>query len=370
MAFYALYAAIIIYVLFSSPTPDSLGWAEYCTAALIIASVGLIRGWGAITKPDYPFCLGFHRIFLLYMLAVPLIIGAVYSYSVSNIIRDLIPLLFLVLPLCFYQKPLPRFEMVLMLGGVVFAARYLLPLLPSAGFTEPPLLYLANSPLVPFAAITGFHYFSQPEKTLLTNRLIGLACCAVCLLAMAAMLQRAPFILSVAGCVALLGLRTFHSPVRSMVIGTFICLTVIIFFPFVLEVIQGFTEKTLNVGFNSRLTEWQAVITQSTLLGDGWGAEWQSPAVADIWVRYTHNMVSYYWLKAGVIGGILSVIFIYIWGRQIIKAITCNPALGIAIAVPFFIHVTLYTGFKSLDFALILTLSTLICQNPVNRSPS
>lgn len=365
---FALYAAIIVYCLFSSPTPDHAGWPEYLAAVLLLASVGTVRLWNRLSTSHYPPYLSFHRFFILYMFSIPLAIGLIAGNDAGDIIRDMIPLAFLCLPLCFSKEPAPYFEAILTIAGAGFAIRYLFPSVSGAFDDSQNLLYLANSPLLPFATIMGFHYLSLPRKHPVILRLLGLTCSIACLTAMAIMLQRAPFILSVAGCLSILALRSSYRHVTAMVIGLLAIIPLLYIGPYIADIVNNMTDKTLSVGLNNRTEEWQAVLAQATLFGQGWGALWQSPAVADIWVRYTHNIVSYYWLKTGMTGASLALCLVYMWGRQIIILIRHNPAVGIAVFVPFLIHVTLYTGFKTLDFALILTLVTVRCQTVRNQS--
>lgn len=353
------YIAILIYSSFSSPTPDNTGFFEYLVAACLIISVCSIRLWNVLTCHDLPSYLSFHRTYILYMFCIPLIIGVIAAHPLNDIFRDLVPVAFLVLPLCFYGKAMPRLDVILMMAGAFFALRYLSTFLLSGHTDSNALLYLANSPLVPFACIIGFHYFTLPDTRFILLRIIGLLICVVCMLAMAAMLQRAPVILSVAACLFILSLRLPSHPLKMGTIALVIICLLYPFLPFIVDTFTTMVQKTASVGFNNRAEEWQAMILQGSFWGEGWGAIWQSPAVADIWVRYTHNIISYYWLKAGVLGVMLTLVFIFLWGRQIIILIRHNLGIGIAIAVPFIIHVTLYTGFKTLDFALILTLLTL-----------
>ena len=352
------YASILIYSIASSPTPDYAGAAEFAVAVCILTAVGLIRSWNAVARSDLPSFLSLHRFFLLYMTTLPLITALLAANPTPDILRDIIPLTFMALPLCLYGKKLPHLNSIVMIGGAGFALRYIAPFV-WGDYNNDSLLYLANSPLVPFACITGFHYFTSSGHNSLAIRLCGLAICAVCFMAMAAMLQRAPVALCLAGCLLLTVLRFPSRPIMISALILIIAIITLQFLPLFIDIALSLSEKTISVGWNNRFEEWQAVLHYSTFWGHGWGASWQSPAVADIWVRYTHNMVTYYWLKAGIIGAMMACAFIYVWGRQIILYLWQNPALGIAVAVPFIIHVTLYTGFKTLDFAVILTLLTV-----------
>lgn len=356
MIYIPFYAALGLYALFSSPTPDIIGWAEYTIAGLLILSVGFAGGWNTISRFNYPNPFLFHHSFLIYMLSIPMVVGVINAHPLSDIIRDYIPILLLIIPLWVYDKHLPYFAEFLMILGGLLALRYLLPFLSTHNIEHMPLLYLANSPLVPFAAIYGFHCFLSNDYRALFLRLIGLAFSITCIIAMAFMLQRAPLSLTILACMAILILRATHKPITVIMIISLGIYGLTLIAPLLLALLDSMSGKTLTVGWNNRFTEFQAVLIQTSWLGEGWGSIWQSPAVADIWVRYTHNFISYFLLKAGIIGGLMATIFIYIWGRQIVVLLKQNPALGFALIVPFLIHVTLYAGFKSLDFALILAV--------------
>ena len=358
----AFLLAFILYGLLSSPTPDELGWVEYSIGGLLLMGVGL--GAFALTVyGPYPASLQYHRVFFFYMLSVPLMVGVVAGYGYHDILRDILPVLCLALPLLFYIYP--QHKSILVFGGVfigaMFAMRYGLNIFPEF-YQSAPLLYLANSPLVPFATMMGFHYLSHTdENTSWVLRGLGLGITLLGLIAMTIMMQRAPLGLTVIACAGIWMLRLSLQPILMVGIAIVIGATAFIFQNHIADVFVNLSYKTMTVGWNNRLEEFQAVMMQSSLWGQGWGAMWQSPAVADIWVRYTHNIISYYWLKAGLVGAGLAVGFVIFWGWQIMILIRHKPAIGFAVAVPFLIHVTLYTGFKTLDFAILLALAVTLC---------
>jgi len=182
------------------------------------------------------------------------------------------------------------------------------------------------------------------------------------------MMQRAPLILSSLACLVILGLSTAQRPLRSMMIGAIIVVGLISVMPLFMDLIFMMVNKTMTVGWNNRFEEWVAIGKELTFFGAGWGATWQSPAVGEMHVRYTHNFLSYFMWKAGVIGGVMAFIFIIVWARYILKIGRDNIALCLALLVPFTIHVTLYTGFKTLDFACLLALAVAWCAQNKNQS--
>ena len=364
MRIHAFYAAIILYAAFSSPTPDHIRWAEYGVAGLLIIAVSIRGGIVSMISRDMPTILSYHRIFWIYMMAIPLVVGIVNGFFIQDIIRDLIPLTVLILPLCFYKDDLSHLPTIMAISGGLFALRYLLPIVSDSTLLgQGDLLYLANAPLVVFATLMGFNWLSDVKPTWISKRLIGFILCTIGFAAMGLMMQRAPLILSATGCLIILGTRALQKPVQSLIITAIISIALIPIFPLVMDMFHTGLEKTMTVGWNNRAEEFKSVIDQSTIVGHGWGNMWQSPAVGDMWVRYTHNMISYYWLKSGIIGAILAFLFTIAWGWQNIKIFRQDIAMGLALFIPFVIHATLYTGFKTFDFALILTLIILCSRN-------
>ena len=224
MKHYAFYIALLLYAGLSNPTPDTLSWIEYCVGGLLIFSIGFISSWNNITAKSLPTFLQYHRLFFLYMMSIPLAMGLLNANTPSDIIRDIIPIAFLILPIIFYNDRPQHLSIILTIAGGLFALRYCAPLIPQLSFmgTHDDLLYLANSPLVPLAAIMGFSWVSDPQRILFSKRIFGLAIIAITFIAMITMLQRAPLILTTMACIILLGLRSLHRPIHSMVIGTVI----------------------------------------------------------------------------------------------------------------------------------------------------
>lgn len=387
MRFYALYAAIFVYALFSSPTPDRVGMAEAAVAAFLMLAVGVAGAPSAFMRRLPSAALSYHRLFLLWMLSVPLIVGVINAHAPGDILRDMVPVIFLILPLCFVADDDPHATEILakitVLAGVCFALRYLwmaAPVFINLGW-EPAhdsMLYLANSPLIPFAAIIGFAWITKTRGWFWAHRIVGVAVFTVCLLAMAAMVQRAPLFLTLAACGVVAFARLGPSPLRTILVLALLTAAAWPLVPLIVQIWDGLVAKTLAVGWNSRLTEsaavrqmiWRGDIIDS-LFGYGWGSLWQSPAVAGQWVRFTHNMMTYYWLKAGLAGLILSVVFVVVWLREGLGLLRHNIVIALAILVPLFIHSFFYTGFKTLDYAVLLLLLSLHTKRPwQTNSPS
>ena len=365
MRVYAFYCAILVYAGFSSPTPDHFGVAEIIIAALLAFAVNPVRLFGTLTQQNLPSPLSYHRLFILWMLSVPFMIGVFNGNGASDIMRDMIPLLCLILPFAFIHDDLKFLPPVMMIAGACLAARYCVITVPQqlmigveAGADS--LLYLANAPLVMFAALYGFHLLTQPARILFSTRLVGLCVVIITLLAMATMVQRAPLTLCLLSFMGIVAVRFLQSPVKITAFLILMGILIMPLSPLIIQIMDGFITKTITVGANNRIEEFMASLRHFSPLGMGWGAEWQSPAVGDYWVRYTHNMVSYYGIKAGFVGIILASGFMVMWLGYALRIIfRYDFVIGIALFMPLFIHMILYTGYKTFDFALLIVMIVL-----------
>lgn len=120
--------------------------------------------------------------------------------------------------------------------------------------------------------------------------------------------------------------------------------------------------KTSLVGFNMRSQElsavWHVLIQnpQNFLFGIGWGGQFESPAVGNLNVTFTHSLLSYMALKTGFVGLVLTFIYIGVISHHGAKVIFKDRVVGIALLWGFIIPIFLYASYKSLDFGLLLTL--------------
>ncbi len=85
----------------------------------------------------------------------------------------------------------------------------------------------------------------------------------------------------------------------------------------------------------------------------------QSPAVGGLTVNFTHSFLTTYWLKTGLCGLALALLYLARLGRMLASIAPRRPLLAGAMAGPLLIDVTLYASFKSLDFGLVLLLIAL-----------
>jgi len=365
---WGLLAAIVIYAVSGTPTPDRAGAAEILIAALLVFAAGVAGVQALALRGGAPWQAA-GRLLLAYGLCVPLFTGLIMGNSLTGIMRDMAPFLFLLLPLFFWPllagKDLRALTGAIALLGLCFAARVVLPYALGERVVSDPFL-LANAPTVLFAALllTGLCGWRLYRGDLLGAALLqGLA--FVPLAAMALITQRASigvFCLSVA---FLLCMGIMQRPKRMLVPVCLLGLTAAAYWPLIAEVAQGLLHKHAAVGLNMRAQEAAAVMDAldgslwAVLLGKGWGASVVSPAVGGATVNFTHSLITTYWLKTGLAGVVLVLIYLYQMGKMILQLVIARPVIGLALAGPFAIDILLYASFKSLDFGLLLLLVPL-----------
>lgn len=367
---YFLLFACAIYACFGSPTPDSFRIVEALIAVPLLAGIGF-HALQQVFRKRFNTKWQLYGVGLfIYGLSIPVIMGVFSGYGYQAILRDLIPFLFLLLPVFLRpakQKMHDHFY-VLLVGvlfvGLAFSARSLF-------WNTEEFLYLENMPTVLFA---GLFLFGMAMRDLAFRKMDvsyiwrPTVLCALSLLPFVVIvlsLQRA----SVAAAVlyyALLCLffisRKPYRIIGGLILGAVTCW---VFWPEIHLVLMPMLEKTRDVGANMRPQEFAAVwdiVSDSPahfLFGIGWGGDFNSPAVGGVRVNFTHSFFSSMLLKAGLFGVVFS--FIYIGGlvKLLSKVVWNNPVLGLAIAAPMLIDLTLYASYKSLDFGLVLALIPL-----------
>lgn len=377
----------MIYALFSTPTPDHIGVAEILVMVGLVVAVGVGGLWQAAYirgHADEPLWLMPARFLLIYGLSVPLMVGLVQGHPVSLIARDIIPFLFLLLPLwlpvSFMDNPLVTrwLPWVLSLMGVIFVARvlgaFIIHLGSGAGAVPfgyvPDSDNLVNAPTVLFASLflsgIGGAYISGVK----TPRTMFMA--AFCLmltflvlLGMAAIGQRAHIGAWVLTVLCWMGGLLVWKPrvlLWPLVLGL---MALLCFWPFAQDIAVGLWQKNTVVGFNNRVEEAMAVWESfrdrpwALLVGQGWGASFVSPAVGPNPVNYTHNLLTTYLLKAGFPGVLLVLLYLGTLAGGMWRLLWAFPVGALAVAAPFLIDITLYASFKSLDFGLLLVLIAL-----------
>ena len=384
--FGAFYISVFLYAAFGSPTPDNPGLAELTIGILLVFATGvdgLRRVFPAWMKSSEKAEEGYWpkpaRALLFYGLSLPLAIGVFSGASLISIFRDVLPFLFLLLPLFLSQLSAPHARRLLFafcVLGFVFALRSLLHLGADV-FTSytggDALFYLANSPALLTLAILSMALIAQRFPSLSVKNWIVVPALvlvmAVPLMAMGVTLQRASLGLFALAALYALGKMILHRPLQGAVLTAVLALIIVMLWPYMAMTIFALSEKNQSVGSNMRVQElaavWQAVSAHPLhiLFGLGWGAHFQSPAVGMLSVSFTHSLLSATLLKCGLAGLVLLIIYCAEIMRVIIWAFIQAPQMRLfvlALAFPFAVDVVLYAAYKSYDFGLLLLLITLL----------
>lgn len=371
--------AMMIYAVFGSPTPDLFGVSEVLIALFLVMAIGF-----SDVKNVSIVALG-------YGLTLPVIIGIVAGNSISDLIRDIIPFIFLYLPLFlgWMTKTHPRLVIIAVTSiGFIFSLRTVYAYrdilwVPSLWGQGPPadLLYLANSPEVLFSCLIciGVGGKMMMERGRQLKGFILILLSFIPLIAMALMTQRAGIgavIIFVTLC--LFGLIYTRPKLAVYFLGA-ITVSLFSLWPFIGIVFQSLWQKTELVGLNSRAEEWSAVMHLlaqnpfALFFGFGWGGHFENPAVGGLNVNYTHSLISSLLLKTGIIGTVFILLGCF---TGVVKAgfsflkerAERDYVLMGAVIFPFIISVFLYASYKSLGFGLILLVFSIFLNRKLEKN--
>ena len=371
-----LFFACLLYGLFGSPTPEHLSIVEISVGALLCLSVGIGRARDVLFQRSHRrFWKSAGQVFLLYGLTIPCLIGVFSGHDVREVVRDIMPFLFLFMPL--FLLPLMRARpyyfrstlFVILMIGMLFSFRSILMhnVMGCHIWCTDDRLYLENMPTVLFTALflIGTGLAVMMRGLTLKNTAVFCALLMFALVPIAAMVitvQRASL-----GAVALYvlliqGFFIYKMPVRGTnALFMLVIVAAILNLSFA-AIFMALWDKTQSVGLNMRPQEFEAVWSVMTydpmtfLFGIGWGGHFNSPAVGGLNVNFTHNFFSSIFLKTGLIGVILCISYIAGLLERLSRVIIKNPVIGLALAAPILIDLTLYASFKSLDFGLVLLM--------------
>lgn len=381
--FLALLAALVCYGALGAPTPDSIGGVEILIGFLILAAIPPACFIHLFTRAKgVPWRL-WAQVLFAYGLSIPFLSGFVSGHPPSLIARDVIPFLFLLLPLFLLPPAGPKMageQQKRMMAGVVvfvglaFSMRVSWPFLTgqaSVPDSGPDPLYLSIAPTVVFAAVMLPGLAASILMRGVTARNLALAAAFAGLgffpfAAMALTLQRASLGLAAAALAFLLALAVWRRPRRALMPLAFAAAALACLMPVIADVFRSLMEKQGSVGLNMRAQEAAAVFDAlaaspwQVLFGLGWGARFESPAVGGMSVNYTHSLLTFYALKTGLVGVLCLAGYLFSLVAGLVRNLPTAPLLVVALAVPLAIDTLLYASYKSLDFGLIL----LLCAGP------
>ncbi len=326
---------------------------------------------------------------LCYGLSVPFLMAIAQGWHAGDIVRDGIGFLFFLMPVLLYvliassEERQKNFIVLLIVLASAFSIRALIPelggLSSAEAYWKKELHYYENSPVILFAALLSFGCaMEQILKGRLINGTVCLLLTALCITPIILTLQRASLAVFLIFIILSSAVLLTKYPRRVILLG--IAILVIITCTSWLQspledIIQNIEIKNRIAGLNSRLIELRSVWYEikksyvTLFFGKGWGATFFSPAAGGVYASYTHGLLSSMLLKTGLVGVLLSFLFLSALLMNLFFKITRHPLLIMAIAGPLMISIFLYGSYKSLDFGLLLTLAALITAPVSNKFP-
>lgn len=382
----AFAAALLTYGLLGAPAPAGIRAQELLVFAGIAALAGVAVPWRFFTGQAFAggsVVMAAGSLIMTGLLWQGLLRGLWNGWGLTDMVRDIVPMLFLCLPLLL-APPLSRLSDdvadrladAAALAGVAFALRWWRDAgLALSAIGASPLGegrdYLLNSALVPFAAVwlglRAAHWLAAGTGRwgrVQAGLALGGSLC--CLLALAATLHRAGLGLSVLALAFGLSRLGFQAVARRPALainGLLLLLAILLALRLPMAGILGLlADKTESVGLNNRLDEMLAVLDQvgrdpvAFLIGDGWGALVANPAVGWWRVSYTHSAASYFLLKLGAVGLALVMVYAGMLAGLIARSADRQPLLVLAVGPSLVLALFLHTSFKYLCFSLLLSL--------------
>ncbi|WP_010272262.1 membrane protein [Paenibacillus senegalensis] len=392
-----LIAAILVYAGFSVPFPANPGMVEAGIAVLLALFVTvpvsiLVMAGGFSVYERLGLAPSWLHLGFFLLVWGQLFNGAViHGWSVADMIRDLVPAIYIFLPLLLlpamlrtsFSKWLKVLPYVISLAGVLLSLRFYM----EVGIWPWELggrhyfdnyLYLPYDPVVTFAGIflplmaVQSWNGRRPQRWLAS--LAMLTGGALALGSLMAVAQRAPLGLAAIGFVLYFFMLTYRSLGKMLVL---LILAVSIGFLAQEQIsssIQLLSAKQEEVGANGKTEELKAVWSEvsrtprTLLFGIGWGGLYESPAVEGQQVSFTHSALTFFLLKTGI-SGLVFFMFYLLWvARNGCSqwSLKTMPVL-LASLVPILIGLFFQVSYKTLSFGVVLTIICLMQANRTER---
>lgn len=330
-----LIVGLLGYAIFSFPFPRNPGAVEVLIGLLLVMAVGwqgASTAWGGVfLRSRGGIGLKLVSISFAWLLCVPLLVGVLMQWHVVDIIRDVIPLIYLYIPvllLPFLLRSRLDWAWLLMwllsIVGVIFSIRFFIitgAALSDIGRTSlfDDLLYLPYDPSVLFAGIflplMAIIRVKLSRPSSIFKSMIMLMGGLLSLAALAGVVQRAPLGLAVLAMLIFLLRMTRHSFWRSVVLALVIGVVVILAYEQITGIWELLLKKQALHGFNQKLEELIVIASGigsspiNVLFGLGWGGLFRAPAYGGLAVSFTHSLPSYILLKTGILGVVMFIVF-------------------------------------------------------------
>jgi len=375
--------ALVLYGAASEPFPQEPGLFEAAIGLLLVYSVAASGG---------PLCLmrtavgrgerswvG-RSVVLLFgcFLLVPLLVGITHGWAPWDVTRDVIPLLYLFLPLLILNRrsavgkaQTDALMYALAFGGVLIAFRYFLktgvsPLALGRDYSPETTHLFAYDPSVVFAAIVlplkAIERFRCDIKSMAIT-LVMLVGAGLCISALGLSFLRAPLGLTVlAYVVGIWWLGKRRGKAVWIWSGVFALIVAIAIHKQLAGLVHWLAWKTGRYGVDGKFEELHAVWSLvrgsggALVYGFGWGSVFADPVNTGKLTSFAHSLITYSLLKAGLIGvaGILAYLAwlagkLGAWARE-------DMTLALGIGAVVIIGLFFQPVFKTLSFGAILML--------------
>lgn len=380
------------YAFFSSSTPDSLSLAEIIIAIGLLTLTG-IKGFFVVTGLSFRYPnaikkdLFLENIIFLYLLYVPLMVGLLHGNKVVDILRDVIPLLYLFLVLFFY--PILKQDYRLFINiltificaiGVVFSIRHISSIDTFLAIGETINLgdknYFVMDPAIIFASTFlltyGISILVLSSKQVAKGSIIFflgiIAFSSILSTIVRAQIALVGFSLLVTVIILLMKAKLKQLIIVLTVILLFLCVPI----KNLIGVYSFCTKKTIKAGvLNNRDAETSATLKaaattkKNAILGKGWGGLVKSMATNGSYVRFTHCVYTYFILKGGFLGLLAIIAYsILIFRRVCVKNFIFMDmykiCLYLSIFNSLFLNAFLEPGYKMLTIGAIITILYLL----------
>ncbi len=384
--FFFLVVGVLVYAGFSTPFPRHPGIPEIVIACMLVLFVGIKRPIKKIASEillvgeNARFPLIYFIAF--YFLTVPVIIFLFERSLFTNLIRDYIPLVYMLMPLFFApvlsgsgMKKIMLFKWLLVFGGVIYTARYffnieVLPWQVGDRLFLDSMLYFLYDPLVLFAVtymlLESVNLFLEGGKKICLA-IVFMVVAIFIMSGLVATIQRGSIVLIIS--VLLILLLSKARTMKGVLLAVVALVALYGISVYFSSAVDLFVAKTEDVGTNNKLAEAVEIMTVifdggvfNTLFGVGWGGVYVSPGVGGNPVRFTHSMITYFLLKTGIVGLILFLYYMFYVGKIVLRGVLRNDIIMLASVPPLLYGLLFQPTYKTLGFGLVLSIIYCIDQ--------
>lgn len=383
-----LIAGLISYGIGGDPLPNRLNLALVLTGTFLIAFTGaklsFAAGMGFAIKnhiKSRQYYYAFSNSAFLALLSIGIAGSIAFSNKLDDVVRDIIPHIFLFLSIFvgvriiaskYPEKTLDLLAILIAISGALISWRFLsivTPAITAIGtdrFAFDNFLRLSFDPSVLFAAvffpIYAVEIFNPKNPTRVVLAAISLISGLVALGALGSTVSRGPIILALLSYSGYFLLTARNSIVRLIMAAIAAAVFYIIFASQINGVISLAIQKMMLHGDNGRFDEFRAsfeaagVNVWTAFLGEGWGGLLLNPYRPGANFSFTHNVITYYILKTGLIGTTI-VSFYIVWTiRRGFALVKNKPAVFFGSMASLSYCLMIQPTYKSITCGLILAL--------------